>query len=201
MSDNFLINCLLVFVAGYIGYSLFYGSLNYNNYYSLFKRAEEAGYLDKLMQPIVYILGGYFLTSNIIAKIAFNINKTKQEDTYYHEIRGYQKKYKIRNIFMFTFGFFLIGTLLLDVYLGYKCINLSYYSNFLLKLSCHVYKDSSLYDCFFYGGFLTSMISMLICTIVCGKLIKLEKKILNYIEVNVNEKLKARDILASHQIN
>ena len=202
MSDNFLINCLLVLIAGYVGNCLFFGSLNYNNYYPLFKRAKEAGYLDELMPSIIYIFGGFALTSNIIRKIVINIETINQENIYDQEILDHMNKSKKRNIWLLTFILSFSIVLFLMVYIPDMCTyGNSFKFNFIQKLICDIEKDEVLSGTILVWLGISSFMVSFIAGFFAMKVVKIEKIFLNYIEVNVNEKLKARDILASHQTN
>ena len=203
MSDNFLINCLLVLIAGYVGNCLFYGSLAYNKYYPLFKRAKEAGYLDELMPPIVYIFGGFALTSNIIRKIVINIETINQENIYDQEILDHRNKSKKRNIWLLIFIILFSVSLFNMVYIPDMCTyGNSFKFNFFQKQICNMFKnDYGLFENISITLALIPWVLVFVPAFFAMKVAKIEKKLLNYIEVNVDEKLKARDILASHQIN
>lgn len=188
MSDNFLINCLLVLIAGYVGNCLFFGSLNYNNYYPLFKRAKEAGYLDELMPPIVYIFGGFALTSNIIRKIVINIETINQENTYEQEILHHEKISKKRNIWLLIFILSFSILLFLMVYIPDMCqYGNSFKFNFIQKAICDIRKDEVLDETIFGWLMISSVIVSFIAAFFARKAAKIEKIFLNYIEVNVDK--------------
>ena len=184
-----LTSCYIVFVS-------YGGVLHYNTYYATLIRSYQAGYLKKLMPKYLYILGGWFLTPKIIENIAKNIpgNKNIQND-----IKGYKKRIKIRN---FALLILLIG-FLPTFFVHFEG------SRYLLRYFTFDWRIHDLAEKLFtfiddssnYLPMISLCIALIIAWITGIKLYKLEKKILNFINDSCDEKLKARDILASHQIN
>ena len=173
------------------------GVLHYNKYYGTLIRAYEAGYLKKLIPKYLYLFGGWFSTAKTIQNIAKNIPGNKNIEK---EIKGYKISIKGRN---FSLLLLFIGIILPASFVHFEC------SRYLLRYFTFDWRIHELVEKLFsfiddstnYLPFISLFILTIIGIISGIKGWKCEDKILNFINDNCDEKLKARDILASHQTN
>ena len=151
------------------------------------------------MPKYLYIFGGFFLTPNILEKIVKNIsNDNSSDNDIFDSLNKYKKYTKIRNIAILTLltsGLIFFISVCLDELMIRP-------NNQFLKWLVKLEKGGfSIVN--FGGGFLmvSSVIIVVIVAIIASPFCKEEKRIKNYINYKCDEKLKARDILASNQID
>lgn len=173
------------------------GVLHYNKYYGTLIRAYEAGYLKKLIPKYLYLFGGWFSTAKTIQNIAKNIPGNKNIEK---EIKGYKISIKGRN---FSLLLLFIGILLPVSFVHFECSRyLPLYYSFDWRIEELLEKlFSFIDDSTNYLPLISLFIVTITATISGIKQCKHEDKILNFINDSCDEKLKARDILASHQTN
>ena len=175
---------IILFGIGYYGLSNFYGILAYNTWYPTFYRAYEAGYLNKFVSVNVFIYGWVWVfNGTIVKKIINNIFSEQGKDEevlkllFYYERGLRAKKYGIMLLFLTVI--LMISSVHFDVFDN---------SYFIQTLATWIV--------------LAPLIIMVVwMCLVYRKFYNSQNKLLDYINIKCDEKLKARDILASHQIN
>lgn len=175
---------IILFGIGYYGWSNYYGILAYKTWYPTFYRAYEAGYLNKFVSAKVFIYGWVWVfNGTIVKKIINNIFSEQGKDEevlkllFYYERGLRAKKYGI----ILT----ILSPILLILDVHFVGFDTSYFIQGLA----------------FWIAFSPVLIATVWYILVYRKFYNSQNKLLDYIYNKSDEKLKARDILASHQID
>lgn len=175
---------IILFGIGYYGWSNYYGILAYKTWYPTFYRAYEAGYLNKFVSAKVFIYGWVWVfNGTIVKKIINNIFSEQGKDEevlkllFYYERGLRAKKYAIMLMFL--------SVILTIYFVRFDLMDSSYLIQCLVTWSI----------------FAPLIIGVVWYILVYRKFYNSQNKLLDYIYNKSDEKLKARDILASHQID